>query len=458
MSDSFGNFPMSSIDSFDKFDILDFVERALNNPDPATFNLSEDTSNEILQDINSSILPSNMSPVIKQEYTLPQDTLIHMPGNLGMNDMLQNNPSTKFVDFSIRNDNNNKNNNDLTPAQTTQPEFTQWDDEDPDSSNQTTFTSVFLQQQIAQHPRVYLPIVLEIEKLCTSQYGQLEEIRLQQTSLFQNPMNDVFQKLLGQQKSLKESFSQEYQALQRLKEALILTPHDLFKVTQLMDVIALQNTQLDLYIQEIQAFLQHHVNTPLAALVIQKQPFPNIFMKRRQLTVQEVTIVKLLKSACVEIQQVTPCRVAVICNSPYNSKTKEAKPILNVDSASFDSDYACKWQFTFQTGTRKDIATVQFAAQIQCGNEQIVAVKSDISRPFLVITNECQYGESLQILFVKDVFANRSHVPWNLFANELVKYFLIATRQDLEQPIRSLSTLDLNYLHFSWFRTSFNVR
>jgi hypothetical protein len=34
MSDSFGNFPMSSIDSFDKFDILDFVERALNNPDP----------------------------------------------------------------------------------------------------------------------------------------------------------------------------------------------------------------------------------------------------------------------------------------------------------------------------------------------------------------------------------------------------------------------------------------
>jgi hypothetical protein len=43
----------------------------------------------------------------------------------------------------------------------------------------------------------------------------------------------------------------------------------------------------------------------------------------------------------------------------------------------------------------------------QYRNQQIVTLTSELSRPFVVITNECQFGESLQILFFKDVFHNK---------------------------------------------------
>jgi hypothetical protein len=49
---------------------------------------------------------------------------------------------------------------------------------------------------------------------------------------------------------------------QQLKESLILTPHDLHKVTQLMDIIAFQNSQLELYFKELQAFMQLRIPQP----------------------------------------------------------------------------------------------------------------------------------------------------------------------------------------------------
>jgi hypothetical protein len=92
-----------------------------------------------------------------------------------------------------------------------------------------------------------------------------------------------------------------------------------------------------------------------AALVIQKQPFPNVFMKRKQLAEQEMTVVKILKGACVEIQQVSPCKVGVICHSSYTPKVLHflSSPLfveINILLTLFDFLFSLKDERT-QTNT-----------------------------------------------------------------------------------------------------------
>lgn len=63
---------------------------------------------------------------------------------------------------------------------------------------------------------------------------------------------------------------------------------------------------------------------------------------------------------------------------------------------------------------------------------------------------------------MKDCFEHRwgkpmNEIPWPFFANSIQHYFLKATKQDLEKPIRGLSKRDLSYFHQAFFNSSMSI-
>lgn len=92
-------------------------------------------------------------------------------------------------------------------------------------------------------------------------------------------------------------------------------------------------------------------------------------------------------------------------------------------------------------------------------SDEEIILTTPPSKPFIVITNECQFGESLSILFQKDVYEIRwaepvEEVSWEFFANNLQTYFLKSTRQDLYNPQRGLYPHDFMYLHQVFFNSA----
>lgn len=69
-----------------------------------------------------------------------------------------------------------------------------------------------------------------------------------------------------------------------------------------------------------------------------------------------------------------------------------------------------KFYLKFLSGTRKNPVRLRFGIQLQInqnGAAQTVTVESNSSRPFIVITNECQWEESEGILLKKDAFGEQ---------------------------------------------------
>lgn len=130
-------------------------------------------------------------------------------------------------------------------------------------------------------------------------------------------------------------------------------------------------------------------------------------------------------------------------------QTKKPKPLIDKISILPDENIqGYKFSCTLSAGTRKDVAHFRFEATVmdRYGKETKVA---NISPPFLVITNECQYGESLGVLFKYDVFDIQHQkaevVNANFFVNTLQTYFLESLRQNPFE-VRGLSRQELRYL------------
>jgi len=89
--------------------------------------------------------------------------------------------------------------------------------------------------------------------------------------------------------------------------------------------------------------------------------------------------------------------------------------------------------------------------------EESVTIESELSNPFIVITNECQWSEAEGTLIKKEAFGGHLEVPWPQFANTFHVHFVRATRQDVNRPSRTLSSEDMKYLHERWFASKATV-
>lgn len=115
------------------------------------------------------------------------------------------------------------------------------------------------------------------------------------------------------------------------------------------------------------------------------------------------------------------------------------------------SHYEASFECTFSSGTRKDVAHFVFTVNISFANGASTDVVVE-SKPFIVITNECQYGDSLSVLFKYDTFLQQPgyevrSIPWVYFANNLQRYFLSLLRRGKSKTNRELSPSDLMHIN-----------
>eukprot|EP01125_Pyxidicula_operculata_P019514 TRINITY_DN7092_c0_g1_i2.p1 TRINITY_DN7092_c0_g1~~TRINITY_DN7092_c0_g1_i2.p1 ORF type:complete len:607 (-),score=164.02 TRINITY_DN7092_c0_g1_i2:346-2094(-) len=279
---------------------------------------------------------------------------------------------------------------------------------------------------------------------------QLQEVTLQQIDLFQrsfisSPSQQAFNQLANELANLKKSIDLQINMLEGLKMTKFLSPANILNMLALIDKLMIQKCQVILYDNELLASLEERPNNMVAVLVLEDQPFPNVYFKdkkgldfgRRPLKI------KLLRSSTLRISAISD--LAVNCNFK-NPQVKSTKP-LDRDRVPMDVTKGGEFHCKFLTGSRKECANLSFECMIQLENRAQIRVPQVFSRPFVVITNESQWEDSMKKIFIQEVFQSNERLPWVLVANELTVYFLKATRQDLTKPTRGLSDLDFDYIH-----------
>ena len=104
----------------------------------------------------------------------------------------------------------------------------------------------------------------------------------------------------------------------------------------------------------------------------------------------------------------------------------------------------------FPNGSRQKVVRLQFTVQATYVQPNGVPAKqqleSNLTQPFIIMTNENQWRVSEGALFKKYAFEGNENVTWQKFANLLQVHYLRATRQDPSEPQRPLSVRELQYL------------
>jgi len=303
---------------------------------------------------------------------------------------------------------------------------------------------------------LHTPALLEkIYRLQRSQKDDLNKIRQYQKQVMVSPTKSSFDMLDQQHRQMKEQIDIEVKALQRLYTQVILQPPEIHRLLLLVQELKIQQTQLELFHQELHQLAQAHGPTRcIATLVVSQEPFPMVITKGKQLD-DDPVVVQLLCGANVEFQSFSQMKVAMVWEN-HQSKANNQKNIES-DTQTVDAfNRVAKWHLKFLNGTRKNSVTLRFGMQVQVSQPNggvTVTVESHSTRPFIVITNECQWEESEGTLLKKDAFGEQAEIPWPQFANVLQRHFLRATRQDAISPTRSLSPTDFEYIHYKFFNS-----
>jgi len=323
------------------------------------------------------------------------------------------------------------------------------------SSNNHTTPSL-PPQPIPQPPQAHQSaqqILATIYTLLHEQDEKLKRIATEQAQLLQQPQLDVYNGIAAQLRALREQMETELRALQHLNQQVILDPPDLARLMILLQDLRIQMKQLELYHNELQQLLQPQPTIqPIAALVICKQPFPVVITKGKQLGEEQLTV-RLLTGAS---SQAVP---AAAVKATLLSDTHSAPSRPNAPSSPIESDVqhinparVAHFPLKFLSGTRKSAVHIKMGVPVRAGpGGASITVESEMSNPFVVITNECQWENSAGTLLKKDAFGGQLEITWPQFVNTLQRHFLIATRQDMVRPKRPLSLYDFQYINSQFF-------
>jgi len=303
------------------------------------------------------------------------------------------------------------------------------------------------------------PLLNKFQALMEVQNDHLANIKEMQKQFLSGKFSEEnLQRLRIEQQQLLSEIDSKLKILKDLHQNCILLPPDIRKVFYLQQQLEAQNMQLRLYEQEL---TQATVSSTLpkrcfVSLLIVQQPFPMVLTKSKSL--EEPVTVKLITGANYTIQYASPVRVHVFMDSPHPKGTS-SKHLDN--DTEFLNELLCTSEFhlKFLNGTRKNLATLKFSIQVKLTNGETLNVESCPSRPFVTITNECQYEESDRLLLKTDAFGERDDttVSWPHLANLLQRHFLRASRQDSVKPRRFLSKLELSYLNQKFFGGQMSV-
>lgn len=256
--------------------------------------------------------------------------------------------------------------------------------------------------------------------------------------------------ILNEQLQIKNSIDTQIQTISQLHANFILPPADLTKVYYLHQELQVQLKQLELLYREL-----NQDTSCYAALVIVRQPFPEVISKNKQLTDDALTV-KLLTGSTVQVKFASPVKCSILNDVHQTGKGAQPKPIENDEQNLDSTTRTAHFPLKFNQGSRKSPVSLRFGVQVQLTTMNGMAINATIespaTEPFIVITNESQWEDSEQVLLRKDIFGGMVEVPWLQFCNTLQRHFLKATRQDPLKPKRALSRFDFKYIHRKFFQ------
>lgn len=299
-------------------------------------------------------------------------------------------------------------------------------------------------QQTAQQ------ILGTIYQLLMEQDEKLKKLHQEQLQFLQQPIPDHFNALAASQRTLREQMETEMRALVQLTQQVIMDPPDLARMMVLQQELRIQMKQLELYQAELQQLVQPQAPAqPIAALVLRKQPFPVVISKGKQLGEEQLSV-QLLTGAFNSPAPVSPVKATLLCDT-HNPPAKGAPSSpLEGDTQQMAPSRIAHFPLRFVAGTRKSAVHIKLGVPVRMG-AATATIESEMSNPFVVITNECQWEGSAGTLLKKDAFGGQLEIPWPQFVNTLQRHFLIATKQDMVRPKRALSLYDFHYINSQFF-------
>lgn len=361
------------------------------------------------------------------------------------------------------------------------------------------------------------PTLDEAKEVLQALQHQVDELRATQTTVLQTLCENLvsessdnaanfasIDQCLAHQAEIRATVLTALQSIIVVRQTRVLSSAEVERSSVLSDDLSFILANLDLLTAELNAYyswIRDGAEMPLLpqlmALVIVRAPFPSIWMKRNTMGDTESVYVKLIHGCSVTLSSVSEVRVAILSHTSYAAKTAPAKPIIDNDIFAMDPvTLIAACGFVYTAGSRKDVAQCRFTMTVQGScfatsvlvnrgvenvvTQEVAVMTTENSKPFIVITNECQYGETFGILFHKDAFEYQwmtagseplptvtdgngittlqsgtlPEIPWPLFANTIQRYFLRASKQDPLQPKRGLSLYDLDHIHSHFFNSS----
>lgn len=309
------------------------------------------------------------------------------------------------------------------------------------TSGKVVHTSFLLQRQ---------PVLDSLWDLQRTQNTQLELVRAKQKQLFLAPEKNLFEEVYRLQVDLRNRVDAELRAVEQLYQNTVLTLGDLNKWLSLRHQFAIQSSQLDLYQRELLQLTEHKAGGAqcFATLAMTERPASSVIFKGKHFG--QPYVVHLLTGANVDLTCVSKVKASIVCES-HLWKGKVAKKSMNEDTKVIElHQHVVQFQPKFLVGTRKNAVNLRFSVAVR-SDDAVHTIESDLSNPFIVITNECQWAEAEGTLIKKEAFGGHLEIPWARFANVFHMHFIRATRQDVNKPARAFHAGDFEYLHDKFF-------
>ena len=239
----------------------------------------------------------------------------------------------------------------------------------------------------------------------------------------------------------------------KLLRTSLLPPATIHEAVCLERDLKLELKQLQLYEEELEKLKKRSPEAHcLACLVIAKQPFPKPIKKGTTVSGadgehEEPTLVRLLTAS-----KVCYSAESKVIGEVVSEDSKKGEEIFVAGEKGLDDEgYATFYDLKFAKPTRLNVAHLYFHVQIRflTGEDRYggasLTLRSPPSSPFVVITNESQWGDSEGMLMRLKAFYQET-ISWQYMANLIQTHFLRSTRQDVTKPERPLSLSDLNFL------------
>ena len=202
------------------------------------------------------------------------------------------------------------------------------------------------------------------------------------------------------------------------------------------------------------AILQTPSDTVPTSLIILSSPPSCALVKNQALLFK----LRLVLPTHLTIQSIEGLTAEIVNFHPLQKKSvKEDTPVLEQDFSSFDKSGVIKVLVKFSSGSSKKPVSLRFVLHMRCFTSYVSSqldqvnavdciVSSDMSPPYIVITNTVQWKDAEKYLLTMELFNDQPTVTFARFANALQSFYIKATRQMLKDPVRALTPQNIDYI------------